>query len=251
MSKMTLLEITQDILNSMDSDEVNSVNDTIEAQQVAQIVKTTYYNIIDGREWPHLKKLFRLNHSGNITKMTQMILPEEVTKVEWVKYNKRKLADTKDVYEDVKYLEPMDFISYCNARNSSESYIESVTDNNSSVAFLIRNDVAPSYYTSFDDEYVYFDSYDKDVDTTLQSTKTQAYGVYRPSFSLVDTYVPDLPVHAFSYLLAEAKATAFIDLKQTQNIKAEQNSISQRRRMSQEKWRTNGGIKFPDYGRHK
>lgn len=251
MSKMTLLEIVKDILNSMDSDEVNSIDDTIESQQVAQVVKTTYYNIIDGREWPHLKRLFKLSHSGNTSKMTQMILPEEVVKIEWIKYNKRKVTDTKDVYEDVKYLEPFEFLSYCNSRNSSESFIEQVTDNNSTVTFLIRNDHSPSYWTSFDDEYIYFDSYDQEVDTTLQSTKTQAYGLYRPSFSMVDSFIPDLPIHSFSYLLAESKATAFIDLKQTQNSKAEQNSISQRRRMSQEKWRHNGGVKFPDYGRHK
>ena len=46
MAKMTLLEITQDIMSDMDSDNVNSINDSVEALQVAQVVKTTYYNII-------------------------------------------------------------------------------------------------------------------------------------------------------------------------------------------------------------
>jgi len=44
----------------MDSDEVNSINDSVEALQVAQIIKTTYFNIIDGRDWPWLKELFKL-----------------------------------------------------------------------------------------------------------------------------------------------------------------------------------------------
>ena len=44
MAKMTVLEMVQDILNDMDSDEVNSINDTIEAQQVANTVRTVYAN---------------------------------------------------------------------------------------------------------------------------------------------------------------------------------------------------------------
>ena len=42
MAKMTLLAMVQDILNDMDGDEVNSISDTVEAEQVAQIIKTTY-----------------------------------------------------------------------------------------------------------------------------------------------------------------------------------------------------------------
>ena len=51
---MTLLEIVQDILSDMDSDEVNSINDSVESLQVAQIVKTAYYNIVDGKDYPWL-----------------------------------------------------------------------------------------------------------------------------------------------------------------------------------------------------
>ena len=70
MAKLTLLEMTQDIMSDMDSDEINSINDSVEALQVAQIIKTTYYNIIIiwlmsiflilslYNDW--LKKLFKL-----------------------------------------------------------------------------------------------------------------------------------------------------------------------------------------------
>ncbi len=118
MPKLTLLEIVTDVLNEMDSDEVNSINDTIEAQQVAQIVKTAYYNIIDGRDWPHLNKLTQLNASGYTNKPTLMYIPEVVTKVHWIKYNKRKSTDTRDYFVDVTYMEPEDFIDHCNQRDS-------------------------------------------------------------------------------------------------------------------------------------
>ena len=41
--KMTLLEIVQNILSAMDAEEISSISDTIESQQVAEEVKTTYY----------------------------------------------------------------------------------------------------------------------------------------------------------------------------------------------------------------
>lgn len=68
MPKYTLLDMTQDILSDMNSDEVNSIADTIESMQVAQIIKSTYYNIIDGRDWPHLYQMFQLTPSGDTAK---------------------------------------------------------------------------------------------------------------------------------------------------------------------------------------
>jgi len=61
MAKLTLLEMTQDIMSDMDSDDVNSINDSVEALQVAQIIKTTYYNIIDGKNYAFLYELFQVD----------------------------------------------------------------------------------------------------------------------------------------------------------------------------------------------
>jgi len=109
--------------------------------------------------------------------------------------------------------------------------------------------VAPTYYTSFDENYIVFDSYDSDVDTSLQNSKVQCYGKRYPTFTMSDAFTPDLPVQMFSYLLNEAKSTCFLTLKQAPNQKAEQHSITQRRRMSQEAWKISNGITYPDYGR--
>jgi len=58
-----------------------------------------------------------------------------------------------------------------------------------------------------------------------------------------------MPVQMFSYLLNEAKSTCFAVLKQMPNAKAEQQAMSQKRRMSQEAWRIKNGITYPNYGR--
>ena len=65
--RMTLLEIVQDVLNDIDSDNVNSIRDTVESEQVAAIVKSCYFEMIGNRNWPHLKKLFQLEHSESIS----------------------------------------------------------------------------------------------------------------------------------------------------------------------------------------
>ena len=246
MPNLTVLEIVQDILNSLDSDEVNSINDTIEAQQIAQIVKTTYYNIIDGKDWAHTFKLFQLSSSGTTSNPTKMKIPDNVVELHWLKYNKRTSTDTKNKVGNVIYKTPEEFIEILNQRDSSDSNVIVVSD---VVLLNIINDKAPTYFTSFDNEYLIFDSYDKDVDSVLQSVKTQCYGEVQPVFTIDDGFIPDLPMQAFSYLLNEAKAVAFIDLKQTANSKAEQNSLTQKRRMSQKNWKLAGGIKFAGYGR--
>lgn len=248
MPKLTVLEIVQDILNSLDSDEINSINDTIEAQQVAQIVKTTYYNIIDGKDWSNLYQLYQPDNSGTITAPTKMKIPDASIELLWIKYNKRTTTDTKDKVTNVDYKSPEEFIAILNMRDSSAINIDVIAD---VVSLNIYNDRAPTYYTSFDGEYLIFDSYDSDIESTLQNSKCQCYGKVQPIFTIEDSFVPALPIQAFSYLLNEAKATAFVDLKQTVNGKAEQHSLSQKRRMSQGNWKLGGGIKFPNYGRKK
>ena len=248
MPKYTLLEITQSILSDMNSDEINSVTDTVESLQVAQIVKDTYYEIITEGDWPHLETLMQLSASGDNALPTHMHMPENVQRIKSIRYNKRMVTETRDDYSLVRYKSPEEFLELVMKRLSSEANVETITDV-SGVVILILNDVAPTYWTSFDNEWIVFDSYDSDVDTTLQSSKSQCVALREPTFTISDTFVPDLPSVAFPYLLSESKSAAFLALKNSANQKEEQRANRQRRRMSQERWRVGGGITFPDYGR--
>jgi hypothetical protein len=248
MAKMTLLEIVSDILNDLDGDPVNSISDTVEAQQVAQIVKTTYNNLMDGRHWPHLDNIFQLEALGSTSKPNYMKIPETIINVDWIKYNTRKVTDTKDRYTHIEYKTPVDFLELVDVRNSADSTVQVVTDF-SGRPINILNNKAPQYFTSFDDEYIIFDSFDSAVDNTVQASKSSAQGRRNVTFTISNGFIPDLPVQSFSMLLNEAKSTAFIILKQSANQKAEQHSITQRRRMSQDAWKLTGGISYPSYGR--
>jgi len=250
MPKMTVIDMVQDILNDMDSDEVSSINDTVEAQQVAQILKTTYYEILGQRVWPHTATLTTLTASGSTSLPTHMTIADDIIDVAWIKYNKKTDVADMDTFTEIVYLTPEEFMSLSDSRASTASDITNVTDP-SGVTLNIITDTHPTYYTSFDDETLIFDSYYSTLDTTLQTSKTQVYGYTEPTFSLVDTFTPDLPTKAFPYYLAEAKSTAFNALKQAPNAKEEQRVRRQKRKLSRTLNRSGGGgITFPDYGRN-
>lgn len=246
--KMTLLEIVQDILNSMDSDEVNTISETIESDQVAQVVKTTYYELISRRDWPHLKEMFQLDASGTTARPTHMSLPDRIVEMREVFYDVKQSGETRVKREPMKYLTPEEFMWYTNSRNSDASNIDVITDP-SGTTLLIRNDNAPEMWTSFDDENIVFDSYDSGVESTLQQSKTQCFGIRQPTWTVSDSFTPDLPDDAFPLLLAESKAIAQFQVRQFQDQAAMNQANRQRFRMSRKSWAAHKPTRYPNYGR--
>jgi hypothetical protein len=248
MAKMALIEIVQDIMSDANMDDVNSISDTPDSLQVAQIVKSTYFELIGNKNWPHLRELLSLDSSTDSDKPTHMKLPELIKEMEWIKYNIRKTSDTFDKFEPMEFVHPDEFLVRTNAYKTDQTDVTQVTDF-SGVVFNIKNDIAPEFWTSFDDDFVVFNSHDNTVDSTLQSIKVQSSGFREPAWTHADTFTPDLPSEAFPALLAEAKSATFLRLKQMPDQKSEQQATRQRNWLSRKAWRVSGGIKFPNYGR--
>lgn len=250
MAKLTLLEMTQNILSDMDSDVVTSYTDTVESQAVAEIIKNTYDNIISGRDWPHLYRLFTLSAGGTNTP-TRMTLPENLMSLKWVKYNKQLPGETRYRFTTIPFVEPDKFMDILNQRDTDAENVGLYNDPDSGIKLQIYTDRHPSMYTSFFESAVTFDAYYGDVEdgARLFTDNTQAYGQLYPTYSMTDNLYFPLPVEAYQMLLEEAKSTAFLVLKQMPNQKAEQHSVTQRRRMSQKAWTIRNGVTYPDYGR--
>lgn len=246
--KYTLLEVVQDVLNDLDADFVNGIDDTVESQQVAQIAKTCYNEMISNRDWPHLRQLSQLEASGDLAKPTHMRVPDAIKKLEWVKYDKMRETETRIRYEDVQYKYPDEFLKISNARNSDNSNVKQVVDF-SGTTLLVFDNAAPTYWTSFDDEWLVFDSYNKLLDDTLKKVKTQIYIVRDPVWEGLDASIPDLPEEAFAAYVEEVKSTAFFTLKQMMNQKAEQKASRQNRWLARKAWKAKGGVRYDDYGR--
>lgn len=246
--KKSILDMTQDILSDMNADEVNNINATFESMQVAQIIKSVYEEMMGRKNWPHLQKLLKLDSSLSVDRPTHMKVKEEIKEVVCVSYDKHKTTQTAPRWQEVEYLYPDEFLVKTNNRNTDNTNTIEIEDV-SGVKLLIKTDKAPTYFTSFDDENIIFDSYDSEIETTLQSSKTQVLAYVNPVFSLTDTFVPDLPSELFPALLAEAKSVCFARIKQAPDEKAEQQSRRSMGWASRKAWQIEGGWRFPNYGR--
>jgi len=240
--KMTLLDLTQNILSRMSSDEVNSISDTTEAMQVATIVKNKYLDIINRVNLTEHDQLIQLNASNDPTAPVLMYVPSGIADIQWLKYFDSNVLDGFDSvsihdinvdlnppptgtlvapgYLYVNILPVKEFIDMVNGFNPAESNVASFTfaDNsnnfNTNYTFYYKNDRQPRFCTIVSNYYVIFDSFDNTQDTTLQSSKTMGFGRVIPSFTMEDTFIPDLAEEQFQLLLNEATALAFYELKQ-------------------------------------
>jgi hypothetical protein len=256
--KYTLLDMTQSILSSMSSDEVNSIGDTAESLQVANIIKTKYYDIVSRGDLPEHNQVFQLSPSLNPAQPTLMTVPDGVGRVEWIKYfnsdlgevsgsgssihdtntdlgNSTTTSTSATGYEYVTMLPIRQFLDMINSFNPAESTVGqfSFSDLSNTYAqdgpftFYYRNDRQPKFCCILSNFYVIFDGYDSDDDSTLQTSKTLCYGQVVPTFNMVDSFTPDLDSQQFPLLLNEAKSLAFYELKQQPHQLAMQESKRQ------------------------
>ena len=214
--KKTLLELVQSILSDMDSEPVNSISDSIEAEQIASVIEDTYFNFISAREIPEHRRLIKITALSDNTKPTHFKYVGR--QLYWIRYNIDENSQTN--YREIKYMDPGSFAT----RNLDTSNVTTVYDASASTNLLILNDRMPSLYTSFDDEHIVMDAFKSSVESTLQTTKTQAYGIVTPTFSLSDTFEPDIDEDLIPYLLAEAKSACFSLFKSGSDPKVEQSA---------------------------
>lgn len=219
----TLLQLTQDILSSMDSDEINSITDTSESEQVVTVIKTVYDDIISRGDFSKQKTLFNLDASGTTAKPVLMTKPSTMHDIDWIKYNKIEEDGDDPVWVEIKYLPIEDFILRSHFLLPSDDNVAAMshTTDGFTFSFNYYTDVGPTYYTSFNDNTLIFDAFDSDVDSTLQVSKTLCFGEKAATFSETDSWVPNLHPHQFALLLNEAKSLAWAELKQTSHAKAE------------------------------
>ena len=220
--RMSLLEMVQQILMSMDSDEVNAISDTTESLDIANIIKECYFDIISEVAPKSSKGLFHLDASTDNLKPVLMYLPSSVANIHWLKYNVGdSLTDTN--FRDLSYMSVEDLFEFSDGLDINETWVgtQVVQINGQDFNIKFRNDQSPSYWTSLDDKTLLFDSYDSSYETTLTSSRTYGYWDLIPTFSMQNDFVPQLDPRQFQLLLNSAKAQAFVEKKQISNANAE------------------------------
>jgi len=177
MPKVTRLEFIQKALSAIDSENVMTIGDTIESEQIADLLDTTYDDLIGEFNWPFLFTSGKLESTpeSNVLKV-----PEGIYSIEWIKYDK----------------ELIDFIPY-------SEMIDRIDRDG------IKTDTAPSYWATRDDENIVFDSYNG----VLLPALSLIYGVRVPQRLISDTSVPDIPERFHTVLLHGLVAQCFYTLK--------------------------------------
>lgn len=248
MAKQTLIEIVQEILSDMNSDEVNSISDTTESMQVATIVRSTYNAMMVTRDWPHTNKLLRLTPYSDDENPTMMRIEDDYKKLTSVYYNIAKQGETRLRFSPIRYIEPDDMLRKMYNLNTDSPHVR-VIDKGHGQTYVVTTNKPPSCVTSFNDKELVFDSYDNLVDDSLQASKTQVRAFILPDFILADNFIPDLPEDAFPLLIEESKSKASIKVGEKEDPKAEQESRRQNQWMSRRANKINGGTVYPNYGR--
>lgn len=244
MPKYTLLEMVQKILSDMDAEPVNAIGDTTESDQIASIIEDTFYAMVVNRLIPEHQGLLKLTSLSDSNFPTHFKYPDNVNNVSKIWYDTS--TDGSFKYSTIKWKDPMDFLEMV---DNNQSDYDSVEDKLAGTTLRIRNNKQPEYYTSFDDLHIVMDSYDSTVDSTLSSAKSRAYGVTIPTFSLSDSFVPDIDEHLFPALLAESKSVCFSLLAGGADQKIEQQARRQKSYLQNDKYRSTRPNKWSNYGR--
>lgn len=246
-AKMTLLEMVQDVLNDIDSDEVNSISDTVEATQIANVCRSVYYDVITTVDLPEHTELMTVSGLSNSSRPNFMDA-NSVTEIKELRYNVSETPGELE-YKLIDYVPPDEFVQRIVTRDTSQTEVIIVTDPTSGISLPILNNKMPDYYTSFDDRYLCFDSYDSSVEATLQTSKTMVLGVKLPSFIIADSAIPDMDDTIFPYYLSEVKSRCFSMFKGGPDQKVEQFARKHRYFQRNNRWKTGEQRILNDYGR--
>lgn len=225
MSYMTLIEMTNHILSSMGAEPVASINSTVEAGQVVDVIEQSYLRLLPTLHPRSRENIFEMLPSGDPTKPTLMYIPDYIEEVHWVKYNKRPTASTEVEYVDIPFIKFTEFIDLMykldeNDPNVGRFDVEAYPGDTMTV--LYRNDKHPDYYTTIDDRILLFDSYDNTVDSTIQNEQILCFGKWRVKFKRSDNWEIPLNAAETALLLEESKRQAHFEILQQRNLVSEE-----------------------------
>ena len=252
--KYTYLELVQTIGSSLGSDEINSISDSVESLQIADIVKTTYFDIINRSNLPSHYSLTTLEPSNDITKPILMTVPNTVEEIKWIKYNCVEETSDPVNMQVIAYMSLESYLNSMDMLDTTESNVSSfnITSGTDTFTIYYENDRPPSFYTTFDNNTILFDSYKSTVETTLQKSNSLCYSKLVIPFTLTDSFIPDLDDEQFPLLINEAKTLAWLELKQSPHPIADRNSKRNWTSIQKNKFATQHASdfdSFPDFSR--
>ena len=105
----TLLTMTQDVLEDISGDEVNSIDDTPEATRVAKIIQGKYMAMMSNRNWHHMRQALKITPRSDSNFPTHMSIEDDLKELIIINYDVAKLTPTSKSYQTMKYKAPDDY----------------------------------------------------------------------------------------------------------------------------------------------
>lgn len=245
----TVLELVQAILTESGGDEVNSISDTIEANDVATLMSQIYSEMVDEFSLPSVSTLQALVGLGDLDRPNIMQIPDEAYDIKWIKYDNR-LEDTANLdYSTIHYKCPEEFVTMVNGQPSTDTANYQTITYATNIPLVVNKTKGPAYWTSFDDNYIVFDAYNSNLESTLQSSKSIFYSETRPQFYIEDDFIPELPENLENVLYIQT-LNRYLGTDDRVNPIAQRQESRGRVRIQRNKWKQ-GRQKYtdPNFGR--
>ncbi|MCK9382897.1 MAG: hypothetical protein M0P95_17780 [Sulfuritalea sp.] len=235
MTVKTVLQYVQGALNVMSSDSVTTIangpNGTLEGASVAKLLADIYDELVNREEWPWLDGAMRPTQAALTAEPTKLLLADSIKELRVLSYNVDETGLAPNLRE-LTWQEPADFLRANSAGNTTTGKFISLANG---IGFWVRKDAMPTYWTSFDDQAIYANSFKSSVETYLVTAKVFGFGTINPVFTLSDGFVPLLPEHMVPLLQNTLNAAAMRHFKQSvsqpdERSRTQQTSQARRKR---------------------
>lgn len=220
MPKKTLLEMVQFVAKKIGSDEVSALGDSVETDDIQEIVLETLEDLVTRTDWEFLKDNLDNLEDGSTT--ISMNIPTTVEKIQTVRY-KTANGDTKTLH----YLKPDDYLFRMQQTKSGTENTEDITVNG--VTLVARTNKDPQYWTILD-EIIFVDSYDNTFDATGvvgSNSVILVTNYFDFTGSTSPTWIAPMPEKMFSLWKSEAVAEASAALAGETDDRAERKARRQ------------------------
>lgn len=211
--RQSLLELVQTTLSLMDSDAVDSINETEESIQVADIAKDVYYELVGRQDWPWLYGAISVTAAADAAAPTKFTLDNSVRRITQFRYNVDTTA-ADPAYTKMVFLSLEAFLD----RNSTGGD-DTLEVSDGQLHYFVDLDRSPTCYTELSDGVLVCDAVDQTLESTLQGSKVSVVGYNIPTFTISDGFTPTLPDNVWPWYAAEVRKACFLYLKQIDSVR--------------------------------
>jgi len=249
VAKRTILQWIQELGEGIGSDEIDSIDETIEASEIMTIFKRTIDGIISRKTWEFTSDRIRqldAREDGS-TQLNTLQIPDDVARINCLKYKDTNASTTK--FTEITYMQPCEFIEFVQSRNSADSNVTAIA-NDDGVAINVVTDAPPTRWTSFDEEIITFDAYDATKGTGNLIADSVIIADIIPVNDFTDpTATLKMPERMETLIFNEALSTCNYILRQTRDPRADRLARRQHVSLREQEHITNKDSKEANYGR--